>query len=37
MNFPKMHGIKRQYIIADRPQQNGVAKKKEYNINWGCF
>ncbi len=27
-----MHGIKRQYIIADIPQQNGVAKRKNITL-----
>jgi len=35
MNFFEMHGIKRQYIIADIPQQNGVAKRKNITLMGG--
>jgi hypothetical protein len=35
MNFFEMHDIKRQYIIADIPQQNGVAKRKNITLMGG--
>jgi transposase InsO family protein len=35
MNFSEMHGIKRQYIKANIPQQNGVVKRKNITLIGG--